>query len=95
LLEKEGAAELTQAQPALLARYERLAGRDDNLRVREAKSRAALGLVSLLAGRSARQVSRLIEEEFQEKKGYDPDLIRLISQRVGERLVGEVGKGKP
>jgi hypothetical protein len=95
LLEKEGAAELTQAQSALLARYERLAGRDDNLRVRELKARAALGLVSLLAGRSARQVSRLIEEEFQEKKGYDPELIRLISQRVGERLVAEAGKGKP
>jgi hypothetical protein len=90
-----GCVELAQAEAQLISRYERLAVRDEALRVDSKKGRAALGLVSVLAGRSADRVAQLIEEEFKDKKGYDPGLIRLISQRVRERLLAEVGKSPP
>jgi hypothetical protein len=92
LLRSEGAVELTESEGALIARYRRLAIRDPALRVEDKKGQAALGLVGALAGRSADQVARLINEEFREK-GYDRDLVRLISQRVRDRLLAEVGKG--
>jgi hypothetical protein len=92
LLRGEGAVELTAAEGPLIARYDRLAARDTALRVADKKGRAAIGLVSVLAGRSADRVARLIEDEFKEK-GYDRDLVRLISQRVRDRLLAEVRKG--
>jgi hypothetical protein len=95
LLEQEGATELTQAQPALVDRYKRLAGRDEKVRVSDPKGQAALGLISLLAGRSAKRVAQTIDEEFRDKKGYDPEFIRLICQRVSERLAAEASKGVP
>jgi hypothetical protein len=92
MLRAEGAVELTAAEGPLLARYDRLAARDAALRVADKKGRAAIGLVSVLAGRSADRVARLIDDEFKEK-GYDRDLVRLISQRVRDRLLAEVRKG--
>jgi hypothetical protein len=72
---------------------------------REDREETARAVVELLQKKGAVQsnhpdtraladrVSRLIEDEFRDKKGYDPALIQLIRQRVHERLVAELGKG--
>jgi hypothetical protein len=95
LLHEDAALELSRDEARLLARYRRLAARDDGLRVADPKGQAAIGLASVLAGRSADRVARLIEVEFRATKGYDPELIHLIAQRVRERLLAEADKGPP
>jgi hypothetical protein len=92
LLERAGASELTSAGDALLAHYEHLAARDEALRVAGTKGRTAIAVVSVLAGRSADRVAQDIREEFRDRKGYDPELIRLISERVRQRLIAQVGQ---
>jgi hypothetical protein len=95
LLQQQASVELAQAESSLLAGYERLAAGDPGLRVDGKQAQAAIGLVYVLAGRSADRVARLIEQEFKDKKGYDPDFIRLIGQRVRERLLAEASRSPP
>jgi hypothetical protein len=88
LLQKQGgASEWDDAQ--LLARYDRLAAKDANLRVANPEGKAAVGAVSVLARRSASSVEASIREALA-NRGYDPELVNLVCRRVHERLAGEV-----
>jgi hypothetical protein len=72
---------------------------------REDREETARAVVELLQKKGAVQsnhpdaraladrVSRLIEDEFRDKKGYDPALIQLIRQHVHDRLLAELSKG--
>jgi hypothetical protein len=95
LLRREAAVELAQDEDRLVARYQKLAARDEGLRVAGRKAQAALGLADVLAGRSADAVARLIEAEFTSRKGYDPAVIRDIARRVRARLLAQAAQGPP
>jgi hypothetical protein len=69
----------------LLHEYDRLASRDEGLRVRGEKGQQALGALAVLARRSPAQVEATVREALA-NKGYDPALVNLIAQRVHQRL---------
>lgn len=78
--------EQTHSRKELLARYQTLLRQDSELRLESQQTQVLVGLVSVLGERSADQVAQLIQEEFKDRKGYDPEIIRLVSERVRQRL---------
>lgn len=71
----------------LLAQYERLALRDEELRLTTPEARQAVGAI----GQLARQRPGRLEEEIRtalSNRGFDPELVELACKRVHEHLAG-------
>jgi hypothetical protein len=84
-LQKAGC--LRDANPAQLTQhYQKLAAADESLRVNSPEGQQAIGALGLLARRSPAQVEAAIREVGAAGKGFDPELIALIAQRVYQRL---------
>lgn len=73
-------------QQELLDAYQRLAARDERLRVTDPESRAALGAVALLSRRRWPRIETAMREALV-GKGYDPELIELACRRVHESFM--------
>ncbi|MFO0965768.1 MAG: hypothetical protein U0793_09325 [Gemmataceae bacterium] len=67
--------------------YERLLATDPDLRVDAREGQAFVAASSRLADYQPDRIARLIVEEFGDKKGIDPEIVRLISDRVRQRLL--------
>jgi hypothetical protein len=91
LIEQGGPREWNQTQTQLLARYERLAREQKDLRLADGntKGKVAVGAASVLSQRTAGRIEELIRQALL-KKGYDPELVRLACERVHEQLTSEV-----
>jgi hypothetical protein len=87
LLLERGGREWDPAQPRLQSRYERLAARHKDLRLAEGnvRGRAAVAAVGILAGRSRDRVEDAVRRALT-GKGFDPRLVQLACDAVGEQL---------
>src|SRR5262249_21744520 len=92
LLSEGGPAELKRIEPQFRERYKALAARDRHLRQDKPEAQGLVGVVSVLAQRSADRIGELIRQTFANNKGCDADLIELICKRVRERLALDAGK---
>jgi hypothetical protein len=77
------------SQPQLAQQYELLAAQDDALRVSSPEARAALGAVAQLTKRTPAQIRATIQDVAGSSRGLDPDVVKLIAQRVYDRLSDE------
>lgn len=74
--------------------YERMVATDPDLRCDAETGQALVGLVSQLASFHPERVARIIREEFGDKKGFDPEVIQIVSERVKLRLEREISPAK-
>jgi hypothetical protein len=81
-------------EEGLRAVYDHLVAADPELRCEDPQGQAMVALVSQLVEFDPERVGRIIVEEFGDKKGYDPEVVRLISERVRLRLLRELKVGK-
>lgn len=89
LLASRTGGELLKDDKALRHHYQRLLQTDPELRCDQAQGQIVVGAVDHLAGYNPDRVARLIMEEFADKKGFDGEVVRLISDRVRQRLAAE------
>jgi hypothetical protein len=93
LVEKGGEGELRADRAALLERYEELARRNKDLRVREGDERGKLTVaaVAVLAGRSADRIEATVRKALAGK--YDPKLINVACEHVREQFAAQGKEG--
>src|SRR5262249_29498483 len=84
LIDAEGAG---HSEKQLIERYQHLAKSDADLRVDDPKAQALVGLVSELAKYSPEKITRLIQESLG-----DPELVKMIGERVKARLAENAGR---
>ncbi len=96
LQERMGPREWDQAQPHLLAAYERAARQRPELHLRESdvKGKEAVGAVLVLSGRGADRVAEVIRLALS-NKGYDADVIKAAAERVRRQLIDDLKAGPP
>src|SRR5262249_8700735 len=90
LTERGGQPEWEAIHDQLIARYERAARENQNLRVPDddMKGRSAVGAVLLLNERSARKIEETIKKALN-NRGFDAELVNVACQRVREQLMEE------
>ena len=90
LMERGGQAEWEAMHDQLIARYERAARDNQNLRLSDddVKGRSAVGAVLLLNERSTRRIEEAIKKGLN-NRGFDAELVNVACQRVREQLMEE------
>jgi hypothetical protein len=90
LTEHGGQPEWDTIREQLLARYDRAARENKDLRLPETdvKGRTAVGYVLLLNERSARRIEDTIKKALS-NRGFDAELVNVACQRVREQLLEE------
>jgi hypothetical protein len=90
LTERGGQAEWEAVHDQLIARYERAARDNQNLRLPDddTKGRSAIGAVLLLNERSTRKIEEAIKKALN-NRGFDAELVNVACQRVREQLLEE------
>jgi hypothetical protein len=90
-MERGGQPEWEAIHDQLIARYERAARENQNLRLPDddVKGRSAVGAVLLLNERSARKIEETIKKALN-NRGFDAELVNVACQRVREQLMEEV-----
>jgi hypothetical protein len=93
LMERGGQPEWEAIHDQLIARYERAARENQNLRLPDddVKGRSAVGAVILLNERSARKIEETIKKALN-NRGFDAELVNVACQRVREQLMEEARK---
>jgi hypothetical protein len=94
LTERGGQPEWDTIREQLLARYDRVARGNKDLRLPETdvKGRMTIGYVLLLNERSARRIEDAIKKALA-NRGFDAELVNVACQRVREQLIEEARKG--
>jgi hypothetical protein len=95
LQERGGRQDLAADRPALLARYERLAHDNRDLRLDESDDdgKVAVAAVSVLAQRSPDRVEDLVRQALA-GKGFDPHLVQVACDLVREQLNADLKGGR-
>ena len=90
LTERGGQPEWNAIQDQLLARYDRVARDNNDVRLPDGdvKGRSAVGAVLLLNERSARRIEEAIKKALN-NRGFDAELVNVACQRVREQLMEE------
>jgi hypothetical protein len=90
LTERGGKPEWDAIHDQLIARYEKAARENENLRLPDddVKGRSAVGAVLLLNERSTRKIEEVIKKALNHR-GFDAELVKVACQRVREQLIEE------
>jgi hypothetical protein len=93
LVKKGAASKSLVGDEVLRKHYFRLVEEDPELRCDSVDGQAAIGAIYVLAARQPQRLVRIVEEELREEKGLDAESVRLICDRIRQRLETEMKVG--